>query len=94
MKTITVPIGPGKGQIKPTLEALLAVVWEMRGHVRDLRDNGQAEQADLLEKYETACELIFQQNTFSLISGLGLPDDLVSKARKHHLAMPPEKVLK
>jgi len=90
MNEITVPIGPGKGRFKPMVEALQSLMWEMRGHVRDLRDSGEIDQADLLERYEAAIELIWEQIVIKPTTGTGLPDELVRKAQKYHLALPVE----
>jgi len=63
----------------------------MRMHVRDLHDCGEFDRADLLDTYLTALELVWQQNHASPISGIGLPDDLLGKAQKYHLAIPGDK---
>lgn len=86
MKETMVPIGPGKGQVKPLVETLRSITQEMRGHIHDLRDSGETEVAEILDLYETAMELIWQQTLDESISGLGLPDELIDKARKYHLA--------
>jgi molybdopterin-biosynthesis enzyme MoeA-like protein len=85
---VIVPTGPGKGQEKTMMEALQAVIGEMRGHSRDLRDTQEPEQAELLERYVTALELIWQQNFRGTIVGPGLPEELRRLAQKYHLALP------
>lgn len=91
MKDIMIPVGPGKGQTKPMIDALRSIIQEMRGHIRDLRDSGEVERAELLDLYETAMELVWCQNQDETISGLGLPDELIDKARKYHLAAPSDR---
>lgn len=87
MQTVTIPIGPGKGQDKPLPEALLALAAALRGHVRDLRDLGQPEQAELLEQYLIALELINWQLPDYAVYGARLPNDLIQQANKYHLAI-------
>jgi hypothetical protein len=70
------------------MEALQAVIAEMRGHARDLCDNGELEQAELLERYGTAFELIWQQSFQRRLYGVWLPEELNRAANKYHLALP------
>lgn len=91
MKDTMIPVGPGKGQTKPMIDALRSIIQEMRGHIRDLRDGEELEKAELLDLYETAMELVWRQNQDETISGLGLPDELIDRARKYHLAAPNDK---
>lgn len=90
MRDVTIPIGPGKGQVKPVMEALQMLVMEMRGHVADLRDSGEEARAELLETYATALDLIWQQGVDQLAYGVGFSARLIKLARKYHLALPGE----
>lgn len=58
IKETTAPIGPGKGQVKPLVEALQSIIQKIRGHIHGLRDSGEAEAAKIFGLYETAMELI------------------------------------
>lgn len=88
MKEVTIPIGPGKGQVKPVMEALQMVIMEMRGHVNDLRDSGEEARAELLECYTTALELIWQEGMDQISYGVGMPARLIRLAKKYHLVLP------
>jgi len=88
MREVTIPVGPGKGQVKPVMEAFQMMVMEMRGHVADLRDAGEETRAELLEGYAAALELIWWQGADQMTYGVGMPANLVRQARKYHLSLP------
>ncbi|MDD5368841.1 MAG: hypothetical protein PHQ40_20650 [Anaerolineaceae bacterium] len=85
---VIVPIGPGRGQEKPLMDAWQAVILEMRGHVRDLRDSGEEDQAALVERYAVAFDLIWQQSYQRSLFGVGIQDDLARLARQYRLSVP------
>ena len=88
MRDITIPIGPGRGKPKPLDEALQSLSGEMRSHVRDLRDSGQAEQAEILERYLAALDVIYWQLPDGSIVGTGLPANVLRLAKKYNLEVP------
>ena len=88
MQTATIPIGPGKGRERPLDEALQSLIGEMGSHIRDLREMKQVDQADELEKYMTALEVIYWQIADGAIFGTGIPGDVTKRADKYHLARP------
>ncbi len=88
MQPITIPIGPGRGKPKPLDEALQSLIGEMRAHVRDLRDSDQAEQAEILERYLAALDVIYWQLPDGSIVGTGLQANVLRLAKKHNLEVP------
>jgi hypothetical protein len=88
VKTIKLPIGPGRGESGTVQDAVFSLMSEMRGHTRDLKDSGEETQAELLDKYVTALWIIHYQISERYMFGIGLPSEMVQKAIHYRLDLP------